>query len=68
MYYPDFYLPSMGRLVEVKGDHFFEDGDPSKPLRSVFGRKCSDSKCKAKHKAMLENNVLVLSSRRYMLY
>ena len=32
MYCPDFYVPSIDRLVEIKGSHFFKGGDESKGL------------------------------------
>lgn len=68
MYYPDFYLPKMQRIVEIKGDNFFKDKDPSKPLASMFGKADESNKSECKFNAMMDNNVIVLSSRRYRLY
>ena len=31
-YYPDFYLPKLDRIVEIKGSHFFEGKDETKSL------------------------------------
>ena len=69
MYYPDFYIPKIERLVEIKGDHFFKDKDPSKPLAAgVFGIEDGSNKSECKFNAMMDNNVIVLSSKRYRLY
>ena len=68
IYYPDFYLPKANQVVEVKGDHFFESKDPSKSMVDLFNEDDGSRKAESKQKAMADNNVLVITSRRYMLY
>lgn len=67
-YYPDFYMPSIGRIIEIKGDHFFKDYDTTKELICRFGKDDNSHKAKAKYDAMIQNNVLILTSNRYMMY
>ena len=64
MYYPDFYLPSMNQIVEVKGDQFFKDRDESKEMTNRFGEHDITGRAEAKHRCMLDNNVMILTSRR----
>lgn len=66
-YYPDFYISSIKRLVEIKGDHFFENYDSTQQLISRFG-KDDNGRSSAKHQVMIDNNVMILTSRRYLLY
>lgn len=66
-YYPDFYLPRLKRLVEIKGDHFFEGKDPRNRLVSRFTAD-PFSKARAKSEAMSRHRVLVLPSTRYLKY
>lgn len=66
-YYPDFYLPDLNRLVEIKGDHFFEGKDPRNGLASRFSADPL-GKAKAKSEAMSKYGILVLSSARYLKY
>ena len=55
MYTPDFWLISDDRLIDVKGDHFLEDGR----LINPFDRKL-DELYAAKQKCMIENNVEII--------
>ena len=68
MYCPDFYVPSIDRLVEIKGSHFFKGGDESKGLFQRFGKEDGSKKIEMKWQAMVENNVLVISTNRYVHY
>lgn len=54
-YYPDFKCGSV--YIEVKGNHFFENGKMICPFDRSF-----DSIFQAKYECMLEHNVLVLTS------
>lgn len=70
-YFPDFRIN--GKLVEIKGDQFFdENGNMKCPFRY---KTWSDEKYKdicgryaAKHKCMLDNNVQILRSADYKQY
>lgn len=54
-YEPDFLVE--GQLVEIKGDHFFENGKMICPWNHA-----EDDKYEAKHQCMLKHNVKILSS------
>lgn len=57
-YFPDFIVNN--NFVEIKGDHFFENGVLVNPYnRNSF----TDGKCLAKYNCMKENNVKVLTSK-----
>lgn len=52
-YLPDFYVN--GHLIEIKGDHFFEDNNMICP----WNRKL-DTKYNEKYKCMLKNNIWIM--------
>lgn len=43
-------------MIEIKGDHFFRDNDPSKDMICPFDRS-KDMLFEAKHQCMIENNI-----------
>jgi len=62
-YFPDFIVN--GKLVEIKGDHFFkEDGTMQCPFkRKEWSEKIKmelDEKYEAKHQCMLQNEVIII--------
>ena len=65
-YFPDFYIPSIDRIVEIKGNQFFKDHDETTELIDLYG--VDSSRNTAKYYCMLENNVLIISTSRYILY
>ena len=54
-YTPDFWLISDDRLIDVKGDHFLEDGKLINPFDRTL-----DGLYAAKQKCMIENNVEII--------
>ena len=60
-YFPDFEID--GKLIEIKGDHFFENGVMINP----FNREL-DGLFEAKHKCMLHNNVEIWTGKDYKKY
>lgn len=54
-YYPDFEVN--GKLYEIKGDHFFENGI----LINPYDRN-QDRIYKAKHQCMIDNNVIIIKA------
>ena len=61
-YFPDFDLN--GKLIELKGEHFFEDGKMINP----FDRNL-DYIYEAKHQCMLEHNVTIITDcTKYIEY
>lgn len=68
-YFPDFFIPSINRLVEIKGNQFFKNHDESLSLIDLYCKNnINHNLNKAKHKCMIENNVLIISTRRYVHY
>ena len=73
-YFPDFIVE--GRMIEIKGNHFFEDNNPSKKMICPFKKKAwSDEdyclacqKYEAKHQCMLKNDVKILTDADYQKY
>lgn len=61
-YYPDFIVE--GQVVEIKGDHFFENCDPSKKMINPF-LDVQDGCAEAKHQCMIANNVKIITSAEY---
>lgn len=58
-YFPDFEID--GKLVEIKGDHFFkEDGTMCNPFDHSL-----DELFEAKHQCMLKNNIEIWKSKDY---
>ena len=64
-YYPDFIVE--GQITEIKGDHFFEDCNPSKKMINPF-LKIQDGYAEEKHQCMLANNVKIITSCEYIKY
>lgn len=64
-YCPDFEIE--GKLVELKGNHFFEDKDPTKRMICPFNRS-KDNEYEAKHQCMLANGVQILTGEDYKQY
>lgn len=62
-YFPDFTVE--GKCVELKGDQFFEDKDPSKRMICPYDRKVDDS-YEAKHQCMIANGVQIMTSKDYI--
>ena len=70
-YFPDFLVED--QLVEIKGDHFFnEDGTMKCPFRYPDSTdeqyKLICEKYEAKHQCMLKNNVKILRNADYNKY
>ena len=73
-YFPDFIVE--GQMIEIKGNHFFEDNDPLKKMICPFKEKnWSDKdyqfacqKYEAKHQCMLRNDVKILTNADYQKY
>lgn len=66
-YHPDFYLPHLGYVIELKGDNHFKDKDPTKTMISFKGR-AFDYIEEAKMKCMKDNGVIIVSSAGYQFY
>lgn len=64
-YYPDFRVRD--ELYEIKGDHFFEDGNPSKNMINPYDSSQNDI-YESKRQCMLANNVKILTSVDYKKY
>ena len=64
-YFPDFLVENT--LVELKGDQFFEDKDPSKRMICPFNRD-NDDLYEAKHICMKQHNVEILTSKNYSVF
>ena len=64
-YFPDFLVEDT--LVELKGDHFFEDKDPSKRMICPFNRD-NDDLYEAKHLCMKQHNVEIITSKSYNVF
>ena len=60
-YFPDFLVEN--ELIEIKGDHFFENGKMINP----FNRSL-DGVFEAKHQCMIDNNVKILTSSEYNIF
>lgn len=57
-YFPDFIVN--GNYIEIKGDHFFENGVLVNPYnRNSF----TDGKCLAKYNCMKSNNVIIITGQ-----
>lgn len=68
-YFPDFFIPSINRLVEIKGSQFFKDRNESSSLIDLYGKSdIGASRSEAKYECMRANNVLIISTSRYSLY
>lgn len=65
VYHPDFMIN--GELIEIKGDHFFKDSDPSKELVNPYDH-AYDGEAKAKWECTKAHNVRFLSSKDYKQY
>lgn len=68
-YFPDFRYN--GELIEVKGDHFFEEfGNPNTPLIPIYGEgdELEYARCRAKWECALANGVKFITSSIYNLY
>lgn len=57
-YKPDFEVN--GQLLEIKGDHFFENRDVIQKMICPYDRS-KDDLYEAKHQCMLANNVKILT-------
>ena len=66
-YYPDFYLPHLGYLVELKGNNHFKDKDPTKEMISLKGPE-HDHVEQAKQRCMKEHGVILITSDDYAFY
>lgn len=66
-YHPDFYLPHLGYIIELKGNNHFKDKDPTKPMISFKGREF-DYIEEAKMKCMKNNGVVLVASNDYQFY
>jgi len=64
-YYPDFIVE--GCVVEIKGDHFFEDCDPTKKMVNPF-LDIQDGQMESKHQCMIKNDVKIITSNEYQQY
>ena len=64
-YFPDFLVEDT--LIELKGDHFFEDKDPSKRMICPFNRD-NDDLYEAKHLCMKQHNVEILTGKNYNVF
>ena len=64
-YFPDFTVE--GKCIELKGDQFFEDKDPSKRMICPYDRKADDL-YEAKHQCMIANGVQIMTSKDYVQY
>lgn len=75
-YFVDFLLINENKYIEIKGDHFFENHDPSKKMIQPYKRKSQTDenyqlmcdKMEAKHQCMLKNNVQIMTSKDYLKY
>lgn len=67
VYHPDFYLPHLGYLVELKGNNHFRDKDPTKEMISLKGPEY-DHVEQAKQRCMKEHGVILLASADYDFY
>ena len=73
-YFPDFKIDDV--FYELKGDHFFKDKDISKEMICPFRHKdwgedqylLECQKYEAKHQCMIQNNVVILTSKDYQKY
>ena len=69
-YCPDFKVGDM--YFEIKGDHFFKNGKMICPFQysdwddQRYVYECD--KYEAKHKCMLQNDVIILKSNEYMMF
>ena len=61
-YFPDFNIN--GTLVEIKGDHFFKDDGT---MQNPFDHSL-DEIYEAKHRCMIENNVVIWREAQYAPY
>lgn len=66
-YHPDFYLPYLGYLVELKGNNHFKDKDPTKEMISLKGPEY-DHVEQAKQRCMKEHGVILITSDDYAFY
>lgn len=66
-YYPDFYLPHLGYLVEIKGNNHFRDKDPTKEMISLKGPEY-DHVEQSKQACMKEYGVMLVTSDDYSFY
>lgn len=64
-YEPDFLIE--GQVIEIKGDHFFKDRNPTKEMINPF-KDVQDGYAELKHQCMLRNNVKILTSKDYKKY
>ena len=62
---PDFLVE--GQLVELKGNHFFQDKDPSKQMVNPYDHS-QDGIYEAKHQCMLTNGVKFMSQDDCKVY
>lgn len=61
-YHPDFIINNI--FYEIKGDHFFENHDPSKKMICPFDNsKEMNDREEAKHQCMIKNNVIILTEK-----
>ena len=66
IYCPDFYIIPQNQFVEIKGDHFFNNGKMICPWRQnewtdeLYASICD--KYEAKHQCMIKNNVKILKT------
>ena len=76
VYSPDFYLTDADKYIELKGNHFFKDGDPAQTMICPYRHKSWSNaqylhmcdKYEAKHQCMLKNNVQIMTSKDYLKY
>ncbi len=64
-YFPDFLVDDT--LVEIKGNQFFEDKDPSKRMINPYNRD-EDDLYEAKHLCMKQHNVIILTKDDYNVF
>ena len=59
-YHPDFIINE--KYYEIKGNHFFENRDPSKKMICPYDRNNEyDKIAEAKHQCMIKNNIIILT-------
>jgi len=61
-YRPDFLLLDENICIDIKGEHFFKDHDPTQEMINPFDRS-QDALYQAKYECMKKNNVQIILSR-----
>ena len=64
-YCPDFKIGDM--FFEIKGDHFFENKDPTKRMICPWDHK-QDNLYEVKHQCMLKNDILIVTQKDYCIF